>query len=363
MGKTDYSLVFLLMLARLSLLLMTATCANTEVSMRGELLKALMCTVLQIGVLSGTLAGQEASETPSNPPANKEKPPVICGTTDKDYQGYASIKGLLESKTSPDVLENLVRSNMGRIDVSPEQLLELKKAGASDDLLLLLTTQSDVYIGWTVLPAKIVRDNYGQFVQNKYFAIDVAIANRNERTSLVITALEFCHGGIRDVSQDPVLVRGSLQKGEMTGARNTASRTIQAVGNIASPSAAFFKNELHRGTFSAFASLFTPLKSGFDLVFPNTILTYLENWDKDEVFRKGFIVAAGGSTRGRVFIPIELIYPRPKERSQAPDAYQLWRDATKGRFDPQDVKRRIGSLVVLGQEITLGQQHTFFPPQ
>ncbi len=271
---------------------------------------------------------------------------------------FDNIKEMVNAEVPDSVILSMIQARKGIFTISPIQVTQLKEVGASDDVLNSLASGPEVYIGWSVLPSKVIRDNYGLYVMNKYFAIDVAIANRG-KDSLIVTALEFCHDSIRDVSIDPVLVRGSLQKGQLAGRRNLISHSIQGVGAIASPSSAFFKNLIHRGTFSAGAALFTPLKTAFDLVYPDTILTYLENWDKDEVFKKGFVVTAGGSTRGRVFIPIELIYPHPLSKSKAKNDYDKWRKATKGIYDPEDVKGDIGILVVLGQAIQLKGQRRF----
>jgi hypothetical protein len=246
----------------------------------------------------------------------------------------------------------------------PDDIRFLIEHKASASVLSAVTNGPEVYIGWSVIPAKIVTDNYGHYVRQKYFAIDVDIANRATE-SLIVTALEFCHDidkeKMREVSSDPPLVRGTLQKGELTGTRSIIIHSIEAAGDLAAPSAAFFKNTVHRGTFSAGAALFNPLKTGFDLVWPDTILTYLQNWDKDEVFKRGFVVSAGGSTRGRVFIPIELIYPRPidKNDSNYADALKRWKEATHGNFDNAKVKKAIGNLVVLGQAIELKNQRRF----
>ena len=307
----------------------------------------------------------------------------------KDFQkgsAVQTIRQMVEKNVPDDVILSVVQGHISTLDLTPSDVADLAGARASAALLRSLTSGADVYIGWSVLPAKVLRDNYGRHVTDKYFGIDVVIANRTgnstpaggtehaeEPQSLIVTALEFCHvqagGELRDVSVDPVLVRGSLQKGELTGRRNTISRAIQAIGDVAAPSAGFFKNDLHRGTFSTAAALFTPIKTGFDLVWPDTILTYLENWDKDEVFKKGFVVPAGGSTRGRVFIPIEIIYPRPlaaKNGQLSPDEKktyesdnELYKQATKGNYDPEDVKKKIGTLVVLGQQITLGPRRRY----
>jgi len=247
---------------------------------------------------------------------------------------------------------------------SPDDIRALIEHHASASVLTAVTSGPEVYIGWSVIPSKIVADNYGHYVRRKYFAIDVAIANRS-KDSLIVTALEFCNDinkeKMREVSSDPPLVRGTLQKGELTGKRSIISHSIQAVGDLASPSAAFFKNTIHRGTFSGVAALFTPLRTGFDLVWPDTILAYLQNWDKDEVFKRGFVVSAGGSTRGRAFIPIELVYPRPLDKTSKSYSEDLrrWKEATKGNFDAKDVKKKIGKLVVLGQAIELRNQQRF----
>ena len=105
--------------------------------------------------------------------------------------------------------------------------------------------------------------------------------------------------------------------------------------------------------------MFSPLKSAFDLVLPDSIAVYLTNWDKDQAFKNGFIVSAGGSQRGRVFVPIEYIYPKPQDKKVNKDQYLRWLNATKGRFDTNDVKGDIGSLVVLGQRVTLQGRSRF----
>jgi hypothetical protein len=235
----------------------------------------------------------------------------------------------------------------------------------SATLMTSLASGPDIYIGWSVLPPKVLRDSYGHYVVDKYFGLDVAIANRSADTSqsMIISALEFCHpeDKVKDISADPTLVRGSLQKGEMTGKRSDISNTLQAFGTVLAPVAPFFKNAAHHANFSTAVSIFSPLQSAFDLVWPDTIATYLTNWDKDQVFKQGFVVAGGQSERGRVFIPIEYIYPRPGKKPT--DATQLqkweedreaWKIASSGKYDPEKVKLKIGSVVVLGQEATIG---------
>lgn len=305
-------------------------------------------------------APQAQSSPAQSPQSSIDTATVGCDTgTAEPRVTIAKVKEMVAAKVPPAVVISLIQESSGDLMPSPDVVIELAKAGASEEVLAAILDGPEVYIGWSVMPSKIVRDNYGQYVTNKYFGIEVAIANRTQK-SIIVTALEFCHDGLRDVSEDPPMVRGSLQKGEIAGHRNRISSTIQAIGGLASPSAAFFKNQIHRGTFSAGAALFTPLKSAWDLIAPNTLLTYLDNWDKDEVFKKGFIVPAGGERRGRVFLPIEQIYPRQLQGAKTnPEAHEKWRQATKGNYDPSEIKRRIGALVVLGQQIKLEQQRRY----
>jgi hypothetical protein len=332
-------------------------------------------------VLAGAAAvGQNNQPAPVTPTSSIDTLSVACQTdaTGKPVStalNKDSIGKFLDAYNGTDkeksqAVVRLIRQ-LGHDKLTGDDLVELAKhKGADEDLLSELSSQAEVYIGWSILPSKVVRDNYGHYVENKFFGADVVIASRSKET-IVVNALEFCHVQLkellRDVSVDPTLVRGSLQKGELTGERSIISSTILAIGTVMSPAAPFFKNSVHRATFSTAAAMFSPLQSAFNSVWPDTIATYLTNWDKDQVFRNGFVVSPGGSTRGRVFIPIEYIYPRPKRKrpkdEQKGGTWDLelrrWRDATHGVYNPEDVKKEIGQLVVLGQQITVGDNRRF----
>src|SRR5262249_44123001 len=151
----------------------------------------------------------------------------------------------------------------------------------------------------------VLRDNFGRGIRGKYFGVDIAVANRSTDKGLMITAFEFCMDGLKEVTSDPALVRGSLVKGEMTGPRTIIYQAIHAVGLVAGPAQGFFKNQAHHDNYVTGVGIFDPLETGFKLIWPDTIQSYLDSWDKDEVFKKGFIVAAGAPPlRGRIFVPI-----------------------------------------------------------
>jgi len=242
----------------------------------------------------------------------------------------------------------------------------------SSELASELTKGADIYIGWSVLPGKSVKDNFGHFVLGTYFALDVAISNRSADAShsVLVTVLELCNG-VRNISVDPKMVKGTMTKGALTGARSRTSKSIEAIGTVLTPAAPFFKNQAHQLTFTTGLSFFNPMKTAFDTVFPDTInALYIAAWNTDDVFTQGgFVIPSGGEKRGRVFIPIEYIYPRPAKDSPCKGKDKScestveytswtkekrnWESARSGNYKPDEVKMAIGPLVVLGQSITV----------
>jgi len=63
--------------------------------------------------------------------------------------------------------------------------------------------------------------------------------------------------------------------------------------------------------------------------------------------------------RGRIFIPIELVFPCPKIAGATQDKCSKQQEAKKGRYSPEEVKQEIGTLVVLGQDVQLQGQRRF----
>lgn len=256
----------------------------------------------------------------------------------------------------------LVRSSPCRFDVSPKAVKKLKDNAVPDEIVeAMASCQPDLYLGWSVLPAKVVRDNYGHYVSKKYFAVDVAVYNRTEN-QLIVKAFEFHCRIQRDAQQqgqptedkalstDPTLVRGSLEKGQIAGIRHILVGALQLVAYGGPSGAPFFKNINRKSNYQTGIALANALLKGFDEnIFPDTILTYLRNWDKDEVLKRGFVIPGGDSTRGRIFLPIEVVYPRPDPR---------YKDAVKGKYDPTVVKQSLNSLSVLAQEVKLQANRT-----
>jgi hypothetical protein len=311
----------------------------------------------------------DAQSTPCQAPAREEVTKEDVVTMLKSELTDTAIEFTLKARVHPPFSSKEIAS------FANERKAKTNVA-MSENLTKELTRGADVYIAWSVLPGKVVRDNFGHFVLGSYLALDVVIANRSSDVghSVLVSALEFCHNRLRDVSVDPKMVKGTLNKGEMTGARTMASNSISAIGAVLTPAAPFFKNMAHRLNFETGLSFFSPAQTAFDKVFPNTInRLYLIAWGQEEVFTQGgFVVPSGAERRGRVFIPIEHIYPRPEKdhpckgskdqtSCKAGNEYKAWEqrkknwnDARSGSYKPEEVKKAIGSLVVLGQAVTVG---------
>jgi len=133
-------------------------------------------------------------------------------------------------------------------------------------------------VAWYVVPPKIVRDNYGHYVSAKYTAIDITVHNMNSTDQINVQAFTFRGAVSADPykNSDPNLVRGSIVKGQETGARNTLVRVIKVLGNLATGASGFVKNAGTSASYGRGVSIFSdPFEKGVELIVPDTTVTYL----------------------------------------------------------------------------------------
>ncbi len=212
-------------------------------------------------------------------------------------------------------------------------------------------------VAWYVLPSKIIRDNYGHYVSSKYIAIDITVHNMNSTDQISVQAFTFL--GLRSddpyKNSDPNLVRGSIVKGQETGARNTLVRVIKVVGNLATGAGGFVKNAGASASYGRGVSIFSdPFEKGVELIIPDTTVTYLTAWDKDEVFKKGFIVEPGKEVTGRIFIPVSLVCELL--RAHQPPVNTACKEGgwlRSAQYDPLVIRDNLAPLGVMGSHITL----------
>lgn len=210
-------------------------------------------------------------------------------------------------------------------------------------------------IAWTVLPVKVVTDNYGHNVSNKYLAVDVLVHNNDSSAQLVIKGFHFTVQQFDYVSTDPPLVRGSIEKQQDVGARNRSLQVVKTIGLLATGSEGYFHVKGASANFNRGVSIFSdPFEKGLELIFPDTTVKYLANWDSNQVFKNGFIVDAGKELTGRIFLPLEIVcsktFPNPPATNEVCRQGGFFRGA---RYDANQLKLRLGKVSAIGNTATI----------
>jgi len=203
-----------------------------------------------------------------------------------------------------------------------------------------------IELGTEFIPYAVVRDNYGRFVADRYFAVDVAVVNKHAQNStLYINAFVFDLLSSTNaqplLNVDPKLVRGSIEKGQLVGRRNVSIEILKGLGATASGLSGFFKAAQSAATAGRIIAAFNgPAITGIGAVIPDTTVKYLNNWDQDQVFKNGFVVPAGQTQRGRVFLPIQSLFPDFQRNDS--------QHKTAKDFRIDDIEAKIKDIHVLG---------------
>ena len=277
-----------------------------------------------------------------------------------------------------------------------------------------LTPQVDIM--WSVIPDKIVGQNYGRTIERNYYCVELVIGN-NTGYSLQIVSVGFAvpltdaellneawakAGSSRSASSKAGeakglkdrddqknaeaeklphstrflripnssyrMTRGSLESRHLLYPRSLVLGTITALGPIFTGFTPYFHNVNHRSNFSEFINIFSnPLEKGLELVWPDPRDAQRNRFD-DQILRDGLILANNISTRSMVFFPKTLLKPYLdvvavedlcKHRGTT-DLGQCKTDLVK-EFDntyaawknnPRAVMDRLGQLILVGDVIS-----------
>jgi hypothetical protein len=187
-----------------------------------------------------------------------------------------------------------------------------------------------VDVMWGVLPRRLARDNFGNWISERYYAIEVIIGN-DSGYPLQIAGTGFClmnecpvDGKLANqVSIAPTasyrVTRGTLAKGQQVGTRANVMHLVQALGPIGTGLTAFFHNTNHKGTFTSAVDLFSnPFEKGLELAWPDTTIQELARLD-DQMLRDGLVIPNNTQVRTLVFFPKESLaayLPDPKQDVQ-----------------------------------------------
>jgi hypothetical protein len=248
-------------------------------------------------------------------------------------------------------------SEMRSILIVMEAVKNLTTQELEDEVRARNASGQPPEVAWYVLPPKVIRDNSGHYVSSKYIAIDITVHNMNSTDQINVQAFTFRGAAAADPNKnsDPKLVRGSIVKGQDTGARNTVVRVIKVVGNLVTGAGGFVKNPGASASYGRGVSIFSdPFEKGVELIVPDTTVAYLTAWDNEEVFKKGFIVDPGKEVTGRIFIPVSLACELLKAHQPpvtAPCKEGGW--LRSAQYDPLVIRDNLGPLSVLGSHITV----------
>jgi hypothetical protein len=254
-----------------------------------------------------------------------------------------------------------------------------------------------VDVMWSVMPKKIVGDNFGSSIARKYYAIEIIIGNNSAYTmQLVSVGFELPSDreiegllqrnatnrtGNRGPSRnqeaitkrvlEPVenppktlraenemrgserrtllptssykITRGSLEARQLLYPRTLILSTITALGPIFTGFTPYFHNVNHRGNFTEAINIFSnPLEKGLELVWPDPRTRQRDRFD-DQVLRDGLIIKNNTQIRTLAFFPKELLRLPSNVESDA--EYNAWSN------NAREVRERLGQIVIIGDLI------------
>jgi hypothetical protein len=130
-------------------------------------------------------------------------------------------------------------------------------------------------------------------------------------------------------------------------------RLIKVLGNLATGSAGFVKNVGASASYGRAVSIFSdPFEKGVEMIFPDTTVEYLTAWDKDEVFKNGFIVDAGKEVTGRIFIPVAVACEMAKAQGMTAQCKEGgWLQSAT--YDPVAIRNGLGTISILGNHVSI----------
>lgn len=212
-----------------------------------------------------------------------------------------------------------------------------------------------VDIMWSVLPRELVRDNFGRRISDKYYCIQIAIGN-NSGYSLQIANVGFkLPGASNNMPKIPSssyqMVRGSLERTQEVGGRNLLITGLKAFGPIATGFIPFFRSETNtnpRLNFTQGVAIFSgPFTQLLELVIPDTTVRQLVRLDT-QTLRNGLIVSNNTQLLTLVFFPKDFF---PLIKNDSSEDVKKYGMTEQDRANPQKVMEKLGSLVLIGDQI------------
>lgn len=259
--------------------------------------------------------------------------------------------------------------------------------------------QPEVDIMWSVLPDKIVGQNFGKAVSKNYYAIEIVLGN-NSAYNLQIVSVAFRlpednilegiiarnrnnkgggnnlkisndqsqnHGnknlslsavGARKETQRTLgepekrtilptasyrITRGSLEAKEFSNLRTVILGTVTALGPLLTGFLPYFHNTNRRANFSEGINILSnPLEKGLELVWRDPKPMQRERFD-DQVLRDGLLVRNNTQVRTLAFFPKQLL--RLPKDFESDSEYAAWKS------NAREIRERLGEIQIIGDMI------------
>jgi hypothetical protein len=251
-----------------------------------------------------------------------------------------------------------------------------------------------VDVMWSVMPSKIVGDNFGSSIAKKFYAIEIIIGNNAAYTLQLVSvgfelpsdrelegliqrnATNRSGGGtskkealdknVLAAKNTPIpkplrldraegeprtllptssykITRGSLEAKQLLHMRTLVLSTITALGPIFTGFTPYFHNVNHAANFAEGINILSnPIEKGLELVWPDPRSRQRDRFD-DQVLRDGLIIKNNTQVRTLAFFPKELL--RLPTSVESDSEYSAWKN------NAREVRERLGKIVIIGDMI------------
>jgi len=198
-------------------------------------------------------------------------------------------------------------ASLGTLAIRLEQNGQILKP-----LSVTVADEPGVDVMWTLIPGKVMADNFGHFLSARYYGLEVMIGNHCG-SDLLISGVGFSPNlpdssfYLTLPSTSYKLARGTLEKAQQVGPRALLIGAIKALGPIGTGFIPFFHELGPKANFSTGVDIFSnPLEKGLEAVIPDTTVNELQRLD-DQYLREGTVIHNSDQPRYRVFVPKKFI--------------------------------------------------------
>ena len=231
----------------------------------------------------------------------------------------------------------------------------------------------EVDVMWGVMAREVVRYNFGTKIAQHYYGIQLSIGN-NSGFDLQIAGVGFnlpTNTMIKNTvpTNSYRATRGMLERQEEIGTRAIILNSLKSAGVLFTGLLPFWHAVGPAANAARIGDILNgPVITGFERIYPDTILSHLTRLD-DQTLRDGLIIKNNSEVRTTVFVAKQTLDINKKEGVYDTEQQRYFpgngkgaSDTTRKRYlegkkklnyrdDPQYVNLRLGELVLIGQPI------------